>query len=67
MSKSYLGRFTFKANAIVCNKITNLSENNSEDKLKLIYDTPFYLCQIEQYENNILLKDDYDFWDKKKN
>ena len=33
-----LGRFTFKANAIVCNKITNLSENNSEDKLKLIYD-----------------------------
>ena len=39
---------------------------NLSIKLKLIYDTPFYLCQIEQYENNILLKDDYDFWDKKK-
>ena len=36
-------------------------------KLKLMYDTPFYVCQIEQYENNMILKDDFNFWDKKTN
>ena len=40
---------------------------NLNIKLKLMYDTPFYICQIEQYENNMILKDDFNFWDKKPN
>ena len=39
---------------------------NLSIKLKLVYNTPFFLCHIEQYENNILLKDNFNFWDKKK-
>ena len=38
---------------------------NLKMKLKFLYETPFYLCQVEQYENNILIKDDFNFWDKK--
>ena len=38
---------------------------NLNIKLKLIYDTPFYLCHVEQYENDMLIKDDFNFWDKK--
>ena len=31
--------------------------------MKLVYDTPFYLCKIRQYENSILLRDNYLFWE----
>ena len=43
------------------NSFTNLSI-----KLKLIYDIPFYICQLDQYDNNILLKDNFNFWEKKR-
>ena len=33
--------------------------------LKLIYDKTFYLCKLDQYENNILIKEDMRFWDRK--
>ena len=29
-------------------------------QLIIIYDTPFYLCNIEHYENNILIKNEFD-------
>ena len=35
---------------------------NLKITMKLIYDTPFYLCKIQQYENSILCKDNFCFW-----
>jgi len=35
-------------------------------KLMLIYDTPFYLCKMEQYEKNVLIKKDICFLQRKK-
>ncbi len=34
-------------------------------KLKLIYDTPFYLYKLEQYKNNILIKEEMNLLDRK--
>ena len=31
--------------------------------MKLLYDTPFYLCKIQQFENSILSKDNFPFWE----
>ena len=31
--------------------------------MKLLYDTPFYLCKIQQFENNILSKENFCFWE----
>ena len=36
---------------------------NLKVTMKLLYDTPFYLCKIQQYENMILLKDNFNFWE----
>ena len=36
---------------------------NLKMTMKLLYDTPFYLCKIQQYENMILLRDNYSFWE----
>ena len=36
---------------------------NLKITMKLVYDTPFYIGKIQQYENSILLKDNYSFWD----
>ena len=35
---------------------------NIKITMKLIYDTPFYLCKIQQYESGILSKDNFCFW-----
>ena len=55
-------RFIRNYNNILLNNNISLVLNI---KLKLIYDTPFYLCNLEQYENNILIKEDMSFWDRK--
>ena len=55
-------RFIQNYNSIFLNNNISLVLNI---KLKLIYDTPFYLCNLEQYENNILIKEDMSFWDRK--
>ena len=36
---------------------------NLKITMKLLYDTPFYLCKIQQFKNNILSKDDFYFWE----
>ena len=36
---------------------------NMKVTMKLLYDTHFYLCKIQQYENMILLKDKFNFWE----
>ena len=45
----------------------NMDENNAFINLtitmKLLYDTPFYLCKIQQSEGNILSKDNFIFWE----
>ena len=40
---------------------------NLKVTMKLIYDTPVYICKIQQYENSILIKDVFYFWDNKLN
>ena len=55
-------KFIRNYNNIFLNNNISLSLNI---KLKLIYDTPFYLCKLEQYENNILIKEEMSFFDRK--
>ena len=55
-------KFIRNNNNIFLNNNISLSLNI---KLKLMYDTPFYLCKLEQYENNILIKEELSLLDRK--
>ena len=40
---------------------------NLKITMKLIYDTPIYLCKVHQYEDSILNKEAFYFWENKSN
>ena len=57
-------RFNLKYNEI-CTFNNNISYNLNI-KLKFLYDTTFYLCKVEKFQNNIFIPEEFNILEKKK-